>query len=77
MIYSLEGCGKRRFMDSCDIIEAIEYLKLAKKASYLSRFKGTIPDKIIKLLKVIREDLGVGNECVIESAVVMRRKGKR
>ena len=81
MIYSLKGQGKRRFLDPCDLVEAIQVLRdLRRSAGVQLKQYRVLLSGLITMLKTIREDLGVGGECILEKAVVMsntRKKGGR
>lgn len=80
MIYSLKGQGKRRFLDPCDLVEAIQVLKGLKSGSNFQMNHRFILGNLARMLEIIRKDLGIGNECVLERAVVMsntRKKGGR
>ena len=65
MIYSVEGKGKRRFVDSCDIVETIQMLKKISRRSKGAKETLALTNAI-ELLETVRSDIGVGGECVIE-----------
>lgn len=73
MIYTVNGEGKRRFIDVCDILEATHTLKrMRKKIGDPSEYQ--VIKGVIQMLGIIRKDLGVGRECIIE--IYGKRKWK-
>lgn len=66
VIYSAEGKGKRRFVDSCDIVETLQTLKVMLRRSRGTK-EGLALMRSIELLEIVRQDIGIAKECIIEA----------
>ena len=62
----MEGKGKRRFVDSCDLADTLSTMKKLSRRSRGSRETLALT-RVIEMLEIIREDVAKGRECIIEA----------